>query len=205
MKKRKLNFSNFDRTKALKFLGIEQLQQWTLTPDNTAPSSFFAQRLARLQETFDLTTSEKAKELIVDAFCEEAITHYPQFRWWKGAALSSDRLTGIVDYLLAPRRAYIDTPVLCVVEAKKDNFDQGQAQCWVEMHACQWRNAQAGAGTLLPVYGIVTNGDVWRFYCLDEKGQLFESIAYTYFQQESLLGMLHHLLGLCLLSLMTQA
>ena len=27
---------------------------------------------------------------------------------------------------------------MCVIEAKKDDFEQGAAQCLVEMQACQW-------------------------------------------------------------------
>ena len=36
-------------------------------------------------------------------------------------------LTGQVDYLVAPKRAYLSTPLLCVVEAKKDDLKQGLA------------------------------------------------------------------------------
>ena len=59
---------------------------------------------------------------------------------WKGAALESQDLIGQADYLLTQRRGYVEAPLLCVVEAKKDDFEQGAAQCLVEMKACQWNN-----------------------------------------------------------------
>jgi hypothetical protein len=50
------------------------------------------------------------------------------------------------------------------VEAKKDDFGQGLAQCLVEMQACQWRNTQINKK--IDVFGIVTNGDTWKAYKL---------------------------------------
>jgi hypothetical protein len=42
--------------------------------------------------------------------------------------LSTDTLTGKADYVMAPHRAYLETPLLCVAEAKKDDFERGAAQ-----------------------------------------------------------------------------
>ncbi len=47
---------------------------------------------------------------------------------WKGAQLTDETASGYVDYLVAQRKRYLEAPFLCIVEAKKDDFEQGLAQ-----------------------------------------------------------------------------
>jgi hypothetical protein len=114
---------------------------------------------------------------------------------WKGAAVQSDDLNGTVDYVAAPNRGYLDDPLLCIVEAKKDDFEQGLAQCLVEMKACQWRNDQAG--NRVDIYGIVTNGTVWQFYKLARDGQVYETLPYALINLDRILGALNFVFAQC--------
>lgn len=193
MAKGRKNFANFTFKEAMLHLGIEKLRPWPLVMTSRPPSAFFLERLQRLS-IFDTARTERAKELLVDAYCEESLINYPDLKLWKAAPLSDDELTGVVDYLLTPQRDYIDTPLLCVVEAKKDDFEQGLAQSLVEMHACHQLNAQQGIHH--PLYAIVTNGDGWRFYRY-EAGQVYESDLYTRTGNEILLGILDAIFALC--------
>src|SRR5450432_3165359 len=133
-------FSGFAYNEVLKQLGIEQLIVWELAVPTLPLSEFFQRRLQRL-EGFDLTASERSKELIIDAFCEEALEGHAELKIWKEAAIRGKETVGFVDYLVAPRRAYLGTPLLCVVGAKKDDFEQGMAQYLIGMAACAERNA----------------------------------------------------------------
>lgn len=191
--KNKKNFAGFNLKEAMQHLGIEKLHPWPLETKLRPPSQFFIERLERLR-IFDTARTERAKELLVDAYCEESLINFPDLKLWKAAPLSADDVTGVVDYLLTPQRDYIDTPLLCVVEAKKDDFEQGLAQSLVEMHACQQLNAQQGRHH--PLYAIVTNGDGWRFYRY-EAGQVYESDLYTRTGNETLLGILDEIFALC--------
>ena len=67
-------------------------------------------------------------------------------------------LTGEPDYLIAPRNKYggMTTPSLCVIEAKKENFDDGWTQALAEMIA-------SASLTTNICYGIVTTGNFWQF------------------------------------------
>lgn len=109
----------------------------------------FFRKVSRLQRVFDLRSYEESKKLLIDAICEEAILEFERLKIWKGAALESDTLTGNVDYLIAENKAYLEAPLACIIEAKKDNFEQGLAQCLVEMQACQWQNRQRGCQSSL--------------------------------------------------------
>lgn len=188
------NFSRFKINEAFKQLQINDLMKWSIDFQPLEPSSFFQTRLQRL-EKFDLTISEKAKELLVDAICEEVIQQHPTLKIWKEAPLQSEDLTGFVDYLVAEKKAYLESPLLCVVEAKKDKFDKGLAQCLVEMQACQWNNQQLGK--LIDIFGIVTNGEVWKFYKLSLDGKVYETLPYSLGEINNILGILDYVFLKC--------
>jgi len=192
---KKQKFSSFTLPKALKQLGVTQLQSWQIEAEAIAPSAFFQERLSRLQRVFDLRSYEESKKLLIDAICEEAILKFECLKIWKGAALESDTLTGNVDYLIAENRAYLEAPLVCIIEAKKDNFEQGLAQCLVEMQACQWKNRQLGHD--IDVLGIVTNGDAWQFYKLTIAGQIYETLLYSLNDLPAILGALHFMFQVC--------
>ncbi|MCA6585517.1 MAG: hypothetical protein ACK5EU_08310 [Pseudanabaena sp.] len=176
-KSKKKRFSSFDLASAYKQLGIKTLTHWELPDLAMAPSEFFIKRLERLHRNFDLRSYEESKKLLIDAFCEEAMDSIDKLKIWKGGKIESDILIGNADYLIAARQDYLDTPFLCIVEAKRDDFEQGLAQCLVEMQACQWENRQVGKE--IDVLGIVTNGQGWIFYKLTLTDKVYETGMYS--------------------------
>jgi hypothetical protein len=131
-------FSSFTYRDACKHLGVTELQRWAIAAEPVPISDFFRQRLERLQR-FDLESLEVSKTLLIDAICEEGLEGFNRLKVWKGAYLEGDEVCGNADYLIAERKAYLEAPFLCVIEAKKDDFEQGAAQCLVERQACQNR------------------------------------------------------------------
>ena len=192
---KKKKISSFSLPQALRKLQAETLRTWELRVDPLPPSEFFNERIHRLRRVFDLTISERAKELLVDAICEEAIQRHEALKVWKAAAIQGESVTDVVDYVVAENIAYLRTPLLCIVEAKKDDFAQGLAQCLVEMQAFQWNNEQAGKK--IDVYGIVTNGTAWQFYKLDRDRQDWETSLYAISNIEQLLGILDYVFTKC--------
>lgn len=191
---RKQSFSSFSYKAAFKQLKITELQRWTLAATPVPISDFFRQRLERLQR-FDLESLEVSKTLLVDAICEEGLEGFDRLKVWKGAYLEGETVCGNVDYLIAERRAYLEAPFACVIEAKKDDFEQGAAQCLVEMQACQWVNQQLGQR--MEIYGIVTNGEGWKFYKLTVGGEVHESLLHGIGEMSILLGLLRAFFQLC--------
>ena len=82
-----------------------------------------------------------------------------------------------------------------VAKAKKDDFEQGAAQCVVEMVACRWSNLQENHS--LDVYGIVSNGQGWQFYKLTVVGEVYESAQYGLEDLSGILGALDYVCGEC--------
>lgn len=193
--KGKKKFSGFSKAEAFQLLNLKELTPWEIKVEPVALSDFFVQHLQRLKRNFDLEGYEEAKKLLIDAICDEAIDSFLHLRIWKGAKLESNVAGGFVDYLIAERQRYLTSPILCVVEAKNDNFEQGLAQCLVEMHACQWNNQQIGRS--VDVLGILSNGSSWQFYRLDPTGEVFESSAYSTGDMEFLIARLRFVFEIC--------
>ncbi len=192
--KQKRNYAAFTLKEAMKLIPAEQFTRWHLPTSPRPPSDFFKEDLRRL-EAFDLKSSEQAKTLLIDALLAESVPQHPRLKVWKAATLSTDTLTGMADYVMAPRRAYLETPLLCVAEAKKDDFEQGAAQCIAEMVACQWNNRKDNHH--FDIYGIVSNGQTWQFYKLTQAGEVFETELYTTGFLPELLGALDTICAEC--------
>ena len=87
-------------------------------------------------------------------------------------------LVGIPDFLIAPVSEIGTTftqPIICVAEAKKENFNEGWAQALSEMIAIQRFNDRVDKD----IYGIVTTGLFWQFGKLNQKNFTQEVIAYS--------------------------
>jgi hypothetical protein len=90
----------------------------------------------------------------------------------------SEGLCGIPDYLIAPSSSIgtrFTQPIICIAEAKKENFNEGWAQVLTEMIAAQRFNQDEQ----LQIDGIVTTGNFWQFAKL--KGKIFtmETVDYS--------------------------
>ncbi len=87
-----------------------------------------------------------------------------------------------------------DRPYFVIVEGKKDDFNQGWGQCLAEMLAAQKMNEDSDQ----EVFGITSNGEVWKFgklrrnrftenktfYTIQDLDQLFAAINYVFQQCE---------------------
>jgi hypothetical protein len=80
-------------------------------------------------------------------------------------------LTGVPDYMVS-RRSPLGTsvpgrPVLMAMEAKRENFEAGWAQCLAAMLAARRYNGEPA----VPVWGVVTTGRTWEFGVLRPDGR----------------------------------
>jgi hypothetical protein len=188
------NFSSFSLDQAFEEVQVEKLLPWKMEQKVITPSDFFEELLERLQR-FDTRRNERGRELIIDAIFTEALAGFKRLKVWKGAPLGAAGLTGEVDYLVTRDRDYLAAPYLCAVEAKKDDFEKGLAQCLVEMKAC-WLNNLA-VGREIEVLGIVTNGVGWKFYRWAKVGEVYETVMYGEHEMPVLLGALNQVLVMC--------
>ena len=191
----KREFSGFTLAEALVQAGIEDVLPWQIRAPQRPPSAFYQERLQRIETVFDTTLSEQAKQLLIEVVFEEAAFAFSRLKIFKEAPLRGATAGGFVDYLITLRRAVPGIPLLCVAEAKKDNFEKGMAQCLVEMAVCAELNAAAGKS--LDLYGIVTNGTAWQFYRREVAGAVWQSGVYSLIPPDLLLGVMDFILARC--------
>lgn len=90
----------------------------------------------------------------------------------------ADGLVGIPDFLLAPASDIGTTftkPVICVAEAKKENFNEGWAQALAEMIAAQRFNEAEDR----ELFGLVTTGNFWQFGKLLGRELTLEVVSFS--------------------------
>jgi hypothetical protein len=100
-------------------------------------------------------------ETIIRPILNIAIKNYKHLKIWSHVPYNVNEKQGLVgepDYLIAPKTKYgtMAIPSLCVIEAKKDDFNEGWTQALSEMVA----SSSLGAHIC---YGIVTTGRIWEF------------------------------------------
>ena len=120
---------------------------------------------------------------------------HERYSFWIQKAISyNEKLNGTPDYLIATRSALgktvLDLPLVVVVEAKKNDFEQGWGQCLAELVAAQKINDKPNK----PIYGIVTDGELWKFgklvdttftsnlegYMVGDLAELFGAITFIF-------------------------
>ncbi|MDB9468379.1 hypothetical protein [Dolichospermum circinale] len=115
---------------------------------------------------------------------------------WSHQPLNFDeRLSGIPGYIVAKRsprgKIVFESPYLILVEAKKDNFEEGWGQCLAELIAAQKINNQPKQ----LLYGIVSNGKIWEFGQLQEQDFIKNIQEYSISNLDKLFAGLNFVFG----------
>ena len=116
-----------------------------------------------------------------------------------GISIDVDRsrgLAGFCDYVVARSDMpfYLRSPLVAVVEAKRDDLMPGLGQCAAEMVAIRLFNEKDGT-TVPAEYGIVTSGNNWRFLKMVGPTLYIDAQEYHLGATPKLLGVLVHIFG----------
>ncbi len=103
----------------------------------------------------------------------------------------SQGLTGNCDFLISrsPEFLLINTPVIVIVEAKKENIKGGLGQCIAEMYAATLFNQREG-NEITEIYGVVTTGEIWKFLKLSGERVQVDLAEYFLNDVSKILGIL---------------
>jgi hypothetical protein len=169
----------------------------TIAPDilapvaSVAPSDFLLTLLER--NMFLPMNNEKAKsELIVMPILAEVWAINQNFKPLSGFTLNVDKsrgLNGRCDFLISanPDAMELESPIMCVFEAKNDAIEDWYGQCGAEMYAVRLFNEQHDKPTDI-VYGAVTNGFNWQFLKLEGSLLSVDTVRYGTANLPQLLG-----------------
>ncbi len=138
--------------------------------------------------------SEKAKsELIVMPILIELMKRNEKFfTIYSGDYLNVDKekgLSGECDFILSKNVGTfeINTPILTIVEAKKNDVEIGIPQCAAQMLGAKYYNEEAGQ-TIDKIYGCVTTADNWIFLKLEGDKLVIDNRKYYLGKIEELIG-----------------
>ena len=192
---KKKPFNKYTLTEAYAYLHVTQVIPWEIAFGQIEPSAIFQADMERLQ-AFDVTFSESGKEVLIDTILQEALSRRKKLKVWKEVALKANDLSGRSEYVFAQRLTVLTHPYVCLAEAKKDDFEQGAAQCLLGMKACQLLNAKEQL--VIDMHGIVTNAAGWQFYKLTMQDDVYESPLYSFqTQTPTLFGILDAIFAVC--------
>lgn len=189
------DYKNISQTQ--KEFGITYREERFLFAEPVLPPPHFLDELAFNRANMDIFTSEASRtELVISPLLREAYKRfYDRYAFWIQKPLNySEKLSGIPDYLIATKSALgktvLETPLVVIVEAKKNDFEQGWGQCLAELIAAQRLNSHSDQ----PVVGIVTDGKHWEFgklvgsdftrntegFTVDDLPQLFGALQFAF-------------------------
>jgi hypothetical protein len=177
---------------------IRFVESHFLPESRLEPSKHFLAELEFSLENLDVFTSEAARsETVIFPILREVYKQFvDSFSLWIQKAIFFDTaLSGTPDYLIGTKselgKTVLETPLILVAEAKKNDFEQGWAQCLAELIAAQKINDNETRA----VYGIVTDGKLWEFGKLE--GSTFTKFvqSYTVDDLPELFGMLNAILN----------
>jgi hypothetical protein len=177
------------------------------------PSDWLKETLLMTLPLAKIAGSEKARsEFIIAPILVELIklTDH-EISVFSGEDLTVDRelgLNGICDFIISQssNQIKVSAPIIALVEAKKgvlkdgwgqpatqdseEASEQSVAVCIAEMVAATKFNEHRNK-SIEYMYGIVTSGTAWQFFCLKEKSVVIDPEEYTIASIEQLLAILN--------------
>lgn len=199
-------FSNYRNiAQVQKKFNIKHVEKRFIEVVQTPIPPAFLEDFQFVYENIDTFTSEASRcETIIFPILKEIYKqHHKRLSLWIQKYIAYDEdLNGAPDYLLAHRselgKKVLESPLLAVVEAKKNDFEQGWGQCLAELVAIQKLNKLSN----LTYYGIVSDGNVWQFgklsdtlftqdpgnYTLDQLEEIFGALRFVFEEMEAALN-----------------
>jgi hypothetical protein len=192
-------YSKFTLSKLKQDFGITLDESQSLF-DQTPPRPASELLHLTLQYALPLATrvnTEKVRSelLIAPILLEIRRQHDNEISFFSGSEFNVDAETGLegyCDYLLSrsTEQLEITSPVIVLVEAKKENLVGGIPQCIAEMIAAQLFNARSN-NPIATIYGAVTSGTNWQFLTLQGTQIKLDTTEYFINDIEKILGILY--------------
>ncbi|MBF0100828.1 MAG: hypothetical protein HQK77_07975 [Desulfobacterales bacterium] len=165
-------FSDFKNIgEVQKKYNIKYKEDIFINASEVQPSEHFVKDFGFYKENIDVFSSEASRsEVIISPILREVYKrYYTKYSFWIQKSISYDEiLSGTPDYMFSEKsvlgKTVLEKPIVIIVEAKRNDFEQGWGQCLAELVASQKINADIDR----PVYGVVTDGNLWQFGKLEK-------------------------------------
>lgn len=175
--------------------GIRIQQADFIPPETVSPPKTFVREFELTKKIIPaFSEGARAQTIITPILLEVYKSYHESVTLWIERTLNYDHnLSGTPDYILAANsplgKTVFTKPLVAIMEAKKNDFDYGWAQCLAELVAAQKINGD----DTFTVYGIVTDGVGWQFGKLEKDLFTQHSSSYPTGDLPHLFGALHYI------------
>lgn len=161
-------YSDFTLRQVKRQFGLTE-QRASLFPDvaPVSPGSWLLETLSLTRDSALISEKERSEMLVVPVLIELRRQNNTAIGLYSGAFLDVDAtqgLNGECDFIMTrgTQNYTLDTPIFCVVEAKKNDIENAFGQCVAQLIGARFYNEQDGKPTP-DLYGCVTTGLEWKF------------------------------------------
>jgi hypothetical protein len=198
-----MTYREFDLPRALGEFGLtEEATHLFAQVTPISPSEWLQESLRRGTPLAQAGLEKARSEFLIAPLLAEVQQRFlGRVMLHSGRILEVDKargLTGECDFIFASGSAphLIRTPILAVVEAKKEEVETGLGQCITQMVASRLINQQEtpDSPAAMVMYGCVTTGNTWQFLRLQDKNVQIDIIQRYIIEVGILLGIFDKIL-----------
>lgn len=163
--------------------------------ENIQPCSISTRLKEALEDAtlFHLTSEKiKSEAVVFPIMAEIKRRNKDRITVFSGENLNADDSKGLVgecDFIISnrPELLEVETPIITLIEAKRDNLNLGIAQCSAQMIGSKVFNEKRNHA-IDSIYGCVTNADDWQFLQLKNNVITLDTTKYYFNQIEVIIG-----------------
>jgi hypothetical protein len=188
-----MSYPDFDIQKVEKELFLEVVRkkiEWHLEP--IAPSDWLLKSLEKGEKNAFVSEKSRSEFLVTPILLAAQEISNDQVQIFSGQSLNVDvnlGLTGECDFILSKTKPtpILKSPIISLVEAKKNDIDLGLGQCIAQMFAAKVFNHKNG-NNFQTIFGCVTTGEAWQFLKLVNETAIVDSERFYLSEVERILG-----------------
>jgi hypothetical protein len=193
-------YSNFTASELKKKFGVKFTSADLFTDVSAVKPSDWLVETLKKGRTMGIANEKSRSERLVSPVLTELndLNNYI-FAIHSGVDLNVDEkvgLNGECDFIFSYNRIqdFLNTPIFCITEAKKQDIEQGTIQCAAQLIAARKFNESEGED--IPVlYGCSTTGLEWRFLKYENDQITLDENWYLLTELPKLLGVLQEIVN----------
>jgi hypothetical protein len=193
-------YKNFTLPEIEQKLGITNQEQHLFSDDIAplSPSSWLVDTLQKAAHLPIRTEKARSEAIVFPILTELCEKNQHRITFYSGENLQADKkqaLTGECDFIVSKNTGKYDLniPIFALVEAKKNDFDEGIPQCAAQMIGARIYNRKLKQ-ELNTVYGCVTTAEQWLFLKLENNTVFIDKQKYSIKDLDVLLGVLQFII-----------
>ncbi len=197
---RKSSYSTFSLDDVRKLFAIQILSQKFLqNRQPVIPSDWLKSCLSKASTIVLLSEKARSEFIVAPILLEVKELSHNLISVYSGVRLDvspQEGLQGICDFVISktPPLPTLQSPLIVMVEAKKNDIEEGLGQCAAEMIGAQRFNLAEGRAPA-PVFGCVTTGELWQFLQLTDQELLIDPNKIYIEHIDQILAMLVAMIG----------